>query len=213
MERQDGVLNPTWFSYLFLYGHAVTLRFDNELCRIIEDEIVLQIRTFRPVEEIQHCHKIPAASFNEIHDFLDEHCLSTLSKTNAPLHATTLSPPQENSRSPASTGRATPLDGASSSSTSVKLEDLGHEFGVPEDVMEGMRYLDGMVRKSEDFKDLVNWSSTMGRCVIFYWTCSVLKVFWHFLAPNEAFSDKHCIDPRCETYNASKSISAREKGI
>ena len=37
-----------------------------------------------------------------------------------------------------------------------RLEDLAREFGVAEDVMGGMQYLDSMIRESDDFKRLVD---------------------------------------------------------
>lgn len=67
-------------------------------------------------------------------------------------------------------------DETTSSDNSVRLEDLAREFGVADDVLGGMEFLDTKIRESQEFKGMVDWSSTMGRCVIFYWTCSVLKV-------------------------------------
>ena len=199
METKGGILNPTLFSYQFSYGHAVSLRFDSKLYAIsLMMNFLSQIRTFKPIEEIQRYHDPPAASFSEIQQSLDERFASTLFKTNAssshPSHIQILAASQESPQpSPGPSPSAlvetvTPVEGMSPSGSSVRLEDLALEFGVAADLVGGMRYLDEMVRRSEEFKDLVNWDSTMGRCAVFYWTCSVLKVSGY----SNSFFNRYC---------------------
>jgi hypothetical protein len=168
----------------------------------------VQIRTTKSVEEIQQYHDPPAAGFNDIQYFLDERCLPTffnINSTQSPRHTATSNTPQEIPQPLAAASSSAPspvatLNNTISGSNSVRLEDLAREFGVADDVLGGMRFLDAVIRESQEFKDLVDWSSTMGRCVIFYWTCSVLKVW---LVYSLTVSVAHCsVDCRCEAYNA-----------
>ena len=59
-------------------------------------KIVLQIPTFKAIEEIQLYHDLPPASLDEMQKFLDEHCFSTFFNTNTnSLRIRILDPSQE----------------------------------------------------------------------------------------------------------------------
>ena len=139
-----------------------------------------QIPTVKPVESLLQDYSIPVPDFEKLQDFLDAHCFTIASHSvEAPCIAIA-SPSNSGSSqltgSPSPSPTITPSEGTSPSNSSVRLAELAQEFGVGEDAMGGMRFLDKTVRENDELKHLVDWDSTMGRCIIFYWTCSVLKV-------------------------------------
>ncbi|KAF8588566.1 hypothetical protein K439DRAFT_594232 [Ramaria rubella] len=129
-----------------------------------------KIQTFIPVENIQQIHCISASDFTELQILLDEHCLSAPSvepTINSPKFTTIKSPPITSSPQPvvispsASHATTTPSEGMSSGEDAMLLEGLAHEFGLGEDVIGGMRFLEKVVREREGLNELVNWDSPL----------------------------------------------------
>lgn len=57
---------------------------------------------------------------------------------------------------------------------------LVNDFELDNSIADGLRHIQKVIRQTELLRNLVDWDSTLGKCTIFYWTCSVLKVGSYF---------------------------------
>ncbi|GJJ13458.1 hypothetical protein Clacol_007712 [Clathrus columnatus] len=58
----------------------------------------------------------------------------------------------------------------------IDFSRLIDEFELESDIVDGLIHLQKVILQTETLKNLVDWDTTLGKCTIFYWTCSVLKI-------------------------------------